>query len=191
MVGAVLATCLVAATALTLTYEVTRERILEQERAAERGALQAVLPEAAQFEAAEGLLGASAEAAGDVPVQAVYRGYDDGGVLVGWGVRLAPRGYGGPVTMVVGLDRDGSVSGVSIITQNETPGLGTKILTVPGWLAQFEGWQSTDVKGSASGFDAIAGATRSSVAVRNGVTAAAQVHVEVLVRESGEEGGGS
>ncbi len=191
MIGAVLATCLVAATALTLTYEVTRERILEQERAAERSALQAVLPGAEQFEAADELLEPAAEAAGQVPVQAVYRGFDGSGAHAGWGVRVAPRGYGGPVTLVVGLDRDGSVLGVSIVTQNETPGLGTKILTVPGWIDQFVGWESTDIKGSAAGFDAIAGATRSSVAVRNGVTAASQVYTEVLAAESGEEEDGS
>jgi Na+-translocating ferredoxin:NAD+ oxidoreductase RnfG subunit len=72
---------------------------------------------------------------------------------------------------------------------NETPGLGTKIVTEPGWLEQFEGWESSDLKASSSEFDAIAGATRSSVAVRNGVTAACQVYTEVLSDESGEVSG--
>lgn len=189
MVGAVLATCIIAATSLTLTYELTRERIIEQERAAERAALQAVLPDAEEFEVDEDLLEPAQEAAGDVPVQGVYRAYDSSGALAGWGVRVAPRGYAGPVTMVVGLDRDGTVLGVSIVTMNETPGLGTKIVTEPGWLEQFEGWESSDLKASSSQFDAIAGATRSSVAVRSGVTAACQVYTEVLSAESGEVSG--
>lgn len=186
MVAAVVATCLVAATALTVTYELTRERIVEQERAAERAALQAVLPDAEEFAAVDELVDQANEAAGDVGVEAVYRASDEAGELAGWGVRVTPRGYGGPVTMVVGLDRSGTVLGVSIITMNETPGLGTKIMTEPGWIDQFIGWESDDLRASASGFDAISGATRSSNAVRNGVTAAGQVFTEVLAAESGE-----
>jgi Na+-translocating ferredoxin:NAD+ oxidoreductase subunit G len=188
MIGVVLATCLVAATVLTVTYELTRERILEQERAAERSALTAVLSGAAEFEAAEELFVPAGGAAGDVTLEGVYRALDTNGAISGWGVRVAPRGYSGPVSMVVGLDRDGTVLGVSIITMNETPGLGTKIVTQEGWIEQFEGWEGPNIDASAGQFDAIAGATRSSVAVRNGVVAAGRVYAEVLSAESGEVG---
>lgn len=188
MVGAVLATCLVAATALTVTYELTRERIIEQERAAERLALGSVLPGSAGYESVDDLLEPAAAAAGDITVQGVYRAETDDGSLYGWGVRVAPRGYAGPVNMVVGLDRDGTVLGVSIITMNETPGLGTRIVTEAGWIEQFEGWQGADIDASAREFDAIAGATRSSVGVRNGVTAAGRVYAEVLSTQGGEVG---
>jgi Na+-translocating ferredoxin:NAD+ oxidoreductase subunit G len=188
MVGAVLATCLVAATALTVTYELTRERIIEQEQAAERSALETVLPGTDTIEPAQDLVVPAQGAAGDVTVQGVYRAHDATGELVGWGVRVAPRGYSGPVTMVVGLDRDGSVLGVSIITMNETPGLGTKIVTQDGWIEQFVGWQGADIDTSAREFDAIAGATRSSNAVRNGVLAAGYVYFEVLSDLSTEGG---
>lgn len=186
MIGAVLATCLVAASVLTVTYELTRERIIEQERAAERAALDAVLPGTESIESAGELVEPAAEAAGTTALQGVYRAFDAAGALWGWGVRVAPRGYSGPVNMVVGLDRDGSVLGVSIITMSETPGLGTKIVTQEGWIEQFVGWQGADIDASAREFDAIAGATRSSVAVRDGVTAAGRVYAEVL---SAEEGG--
>lgn len=188
MVGAVLATCLVAASALTVTYELTRERIIEQERAAERSALGVVLSGMDTIEPAEELVTLAGEAAGDVALQGVYRAYDAGGAFLGWGVRVAPRGYSGPVSMVVGLDRDGSVLGVSIITMSETPGLGTKIVTQDGWIGQFVGWQGADIDASARDYDAIAGATRSSNAVRNGVVAAGRVYAEVL-SELSEEGG--
>lgn len=186
MVSTVLVTCVVAASALTVTYSVTRERIIEQERAAERAALKAVLADAEEFVLEEDLVEAAAEAAGDVTVQGVYRAVDTSGGDVGWGVRVASRGYAGPVQMVVGLDRDGLVQGVSIVTHNETPGLGTKILTEPGWMDQFTGWDGTDIDSSARGFDSIAGATKSSVAVRNGVTAAGAVFAAVLADDSGE-----
>jgi len=175
MVGAVLLTCVVAATSLALTYEVTRDRIAAQERAAEERALRAVVPDAEGFEVADDVLEQSVDAAQEIAVTAVYRALGPEGNVVAWGVRVAPRGYAGPIQLVVGLDRDGEVLGVSIISMTETPGLGTKIATVDGWLDQFIGWSGADINASAREFDAIAGATKSSVAVREGVVAAGRV----------------
>ncbi len=184
MVAAILVTCIVAASALTGTYAVTRERIIEQQEAAERDALEVVIPEADVFESAEELLDTSREAAGEVPVDGVYRALAADGSPAGWGVRVAPRGYSGPIHMIVGLDRDGLVTGVSIITMTETPGLGTKVATEPGWIDQFVGWEGKDIDSSAKEFDVIAGATRSCVAVRDGVMATGHVYAEVLTEMS-------
>lgn len=189
MVVTVLVTCIVAASALTVTYQVTKDRIVEQERASERAALQAVAPDATEFELADELLEPAAAAVEKVPVQAVFRAFGADGAQIGWNVRVAPRGYAGPVTMVVGLDRFGTVLGVSIITMNETPGLGTKITALPGWIDQFAGWESTKLDSSLKSFDAIAGATRSSSAVRNGVAAACEVFNAVLAAQEGEASG--
>lgn len=186
MVVTVLVTSAVAASALTGTYMLTRDRIAEQEAAAERAALQSVLPAAESFELVEELLEDSIDAAGDTEVSAIYRGVDASGDHAGWGVRTGPRGYAGPIQMIVGLDRDGLVSGVSIITHTETPGLGTKILTEPGWMEQFTGWDGADIDEAARDFDSIAGATKSAVAVREGVTAAGAVYADVLVHARGE-----
>ncbi len=186
MVTAVLVTCAVAATSLTLTYEVTRDRILAQERAAEERALRTVLPAGDEFELVPDVLEDAREAAGDTTVDAVYRVRGADGALIGWGVRSAPRGYAGPIQLVVGLDRGGKVSGVSIIAMRETPGLGTKIATEEGWIDQFAGWDGSDITAAAREFDAIAGATKSSVAVREGVVAAGRVYADVLAAETGE-----
>lgn len=186
MIATVLVTCIVAASALTGTYMLTRERIAEQEAAAERRALQQVLPDAETFELVEELLDDAIEAAGEVEVSGIYRAATASGAPAGWGVRAAPRGYAGPVQLIVGLDRDGLVSGVSIITHNETPGLGTKILTEPGWMDQFTGWDGADLETDLRGFDSIAGATKSAVAIRDGVTAAGAVYAAVLMGDTGE-----
>lgn len=185
MILAVLVTCVVAASALTTTYGMTRELIIEQELAAERAALAEVLPDADQFRLEEELREPADEAT-DVSVQGVYVALDAAGAPAGWGIRVAPRGYAGPVQMVVGLDRDGLVLGVSVVTHNETPGLGTKILTEPGWMDQFTGWDGADIESYAQEFDNIAGATKSAVAVRDGVMAAGAVYAEVLADASGE-----
>ena len=186
MVTTVLVTCAVAATSLTLTYELTRDRILAQERAAEERALRAVIPAGEAFESVPDVLDAAREAAGDTSVVAVYRAVGVDGDFLGWGVRAAPRGYAGPIQLVVGLDRAGKVSGVSIIPLHEPPGLGTQIATEEGWIEQFVGWDASDIAVSAREFDAIAGATKSSVGVREGVVAAGRVYADVLALETGE-----
>lgn len=91
--------------------------------------------------------------------------------------------------MVVGVDRDGKVSGVSIITQNETPGLGTKVMTEPTFLEQFAGWDAATVEERSRTYDAISGATKSSAGVRAGVVAAGKAVGVVDQAGTGNEGG--
>jgi len=173
-------TCLVAAAGLAATYAVTAPKIAAQEQAAERAALASVLPGATSFEQAEAsVIEAAREAAGASSVLALYRASGDAGEL-GWGLKIASRGYGGPITMVLGLDRDGKVLGLTILTMNETPGLGTRVQTEPGFLEQFAslpaGFSEKDVRG----LDMISGATKSSRGVRASVEAAARIFEQAL-----------
>ncbi|MDA3935941.1 MAG: FMN-binding protein [Actinomycetota bacterium] len=180
MVMAVVLTCAVAASALSITYDLTKDRIEEQELAAEVASLEEVLSEASEFIAVEDSLESAQDAAGEADIGAIYRAESDSGDLVGWGVRVAARGYGGPIRMVVGLDRDGQVTGVSIITHSETPGLGSKVLESQEFMTQFGGWDGLDIDVAAKGYDAVIGATKSSNGVRKGVLAAGHVYAEVL-----------
>ncbi len=82
-------------------------------------------------------------------------------------VEVSPRGFGGPITMIVGIkivDGTKTVTGVSITAMSETGGLGTKAKD-PGFLSQFEGKATS----SADEVDAITGATVTSKAVAVGV----------------------
>ncbi len=187
MVLAVVLTCAVAASALSVTYDLTKDRIAEQERAAEVASLGEVLPDASEFVAMEDLLESAQVAAGDSDVGAVYRAEGESGDLMGWGVRIAARGYGGPIRMVVGLDRNGQVTGVSIITNTETPGLGTEVLASDDFMTQFVGWDGLDIDSAAKAYDAVTGASKSSNGVRTGVLASGHVFQEVLsgIREGG------
>jgi electron transport complex protein RnfG len=187
LIAAVLIACVASALGLGATYGVTRDRIAEQERIAEQRSLREAFEGADEFERIEdeAVLDAADEAGDDV-VEAVYRALDEGGEHVGWGLRVAPRGYGGPIRMVVGLTRNGEVTGVSIISLNETPGLGTQV-SEPGFLAQFGGWDAGTIEEEAKGMDAVSGATKSSNAVRKGLLAAGHVYQQVLGdREGGE-----
>ncbi|MGR9013128.1 MAG: electron transport complex subunit RsxG [Gammaproteobacteria bacterium] len=79
----------------------------------------------------------------------------------------APDGYSGAINMIMGLDRDGNILGVRVLSHKETPGLGDKIETAKSnWILNFVG-RSLDnltpaqwaVKKDGGEFDQFAGAT--------------------------------
>ncbi len=79
----------------------------------------------------------------------------------------APDGYSGAINMVMGVDRDGNILGVRVLSHKETPGLGDKIeVTKSDWILKFVG-RSLDnlrrelwgVKKDGGEFDQFAGAT--------------------------------
>ena len=70
-----------------------------------------------------------------------------------------PGYYGEPLTLAVGFDPEGTILGIVVVEDNETPGLGTKI-EEPDYIAQYIG------KTEVSGVEAIAGATNSSNAFK-------------------------
>jgi Na+-translocating ferredoxin:NAD+ oxidoreductase RnfG subunit len=71
---------------------------------------------------------------------------------------LSAKGYGDDVEMLVAVNKDLSVEGYTVTFQNESPGIGTKIVG-----NDFNYNEADDL----SGFDAISGATVSSNAVRD------------------------
>lgn len=182
LILAVVVTCVVAAAGLAATYAVTKDRIAEQDRLAQENSLKAAMPDGDSFEEVtdEAVLAAAETAAGDVQVNGVFVALDSAGEEIGWGLRLGSRGYGGYAQLVIGLDTSGSITGVSVLSHAETPGLGTKVVENKEFLGQFkelpEAFSAKDVKA----IDGISGATKSSRAVKNAVTAAGAVYADVL-----------
>lgn len=95
-----------------------------------------------------------------------------GGRLDGWVVKTSGRGYADRIDMLVGIDPSATIiTGLYILEQKETPGLGNKILS-SRWRSQFAD-RKTDqplvvTKGGDGGphaIDAITGATISSRSV--------------------------
>jgi len=115
-------------------------------------------------------------------VASVYAAKDSSGAAAGYVMEVVPSGFGGAINMVVGVDAEGKVTGVSVVSATETAGVGTKVTSnknnkagVPV-LDQFIG------KGTAEGeltvgvnVDAVSGATVTSKAVTRGVNAALAV----------------
>jgi len=80
---------------------------------------------------------------------------------------IAPDGYSGAINMIIGIDRDGNILGVRVLSHKETPGLGDKIEVAKStWILNFVG-RSLDnltpaqwaVKKDGGVFDQFAGAT--------------------------------
>jgi electron transport complex protein RnfG len=79
-----------------------------------------------------------------------------------------PKGYSGPIELLIGLRQDGSVLGVRVLTHRETPGLGDAIeQTGDGaWIRGFDGKSLSHpgadqwaVRRDGGEFDQISGAT--------------------------------
>ena len=80
---------------------------------------------------------------------------------------VAPDGYAGPISLVMGIDRNGEILGVRVIAHIETPGLGDKIeISKSKWVLSFNGKSLENltveqwaVKKDGGVFDQFSGAT--------------------------------
>jgi electron transport complex protein RnfG len=89
----------------------------------------------------------------------------------------APDGYSGNISLIVGINRDGTLAGVRVLSHKETPGLGDKVETKKSdWILSFAGKQKTGsddsnwaVKKDGGQFDQFTGATITPRAVVNAV----------------------
>lgn len=177
------ATCLVVAFCLGLVNGVTLPNITASNLAKTNAALAAVYPEideanfaSDEIEVSDDI--AAAASAYSATVTNVYA-ITDGGAEAGYAVQLDVSGSQSTISMVVGLDTEGTVTGVSVIKSGETSGIGDKVTgnkPLPsgvGVLDQFQGKSAADQPLKVGGnVDAISGATVSSKGITNGVNGA-------------------
>ena len=104
---------------------------------------------------------------GDATVESVYQAGDQGYV-----VQVSPSGsFSGTLTVMVGVDSAGAVTGISIVKTSETAGLGAKA-GEESFRSQFVGLTSASVTKDGGTVDALTGATITSRAVCNAVNSA-------------------
>ena len=105
------------------------------------------------------------------------------------GIVLLPvstKGYNGPVELAIGIMKDGSITGVTVIKHQETKGLGGDISDPDsGWIAHFTGRSLANtpneawaVHGEGGDFDQLSGATITSRTVINAVNKALHYYDE-------------
>ena len=124
---------------------------------------------------------------GGASLISVVAAKDASGAETGYILKGSAAGYGGSVIVVVGVDEDLKVTGISFPeTLPETAGLGQKA-TEPAFYEQFagKGTKLSVKKGGGAGedeIDAISGATITSTAVTNTVNAATEFVQDYILK---------
>ena len=179
-------TCVIVAGLLGLVNSVTCGPIAEINKAKTEAAMKAVVADPDNTEFSEALentdaMSAAAKAAGGT-LDSVYEVLV-GGENAGYAIKVVASGSQGNIEMMVGVDAEGVVTGVSIVDNSETSGIGSKVMSNEplssgvGVLDQFQG-KSAAADGTLTvgkNVDAISGATVSSKGVTAGVNAALAV----------------
>jgi Na+-translocating ferredoxin:NAD+ oxidoreductase subunit G len=161
---------LLAAAALALVNLGTQDRISKAERAAQQKALFEIIPadridnDLLQDTIAIPASGVDLLGLSDQPIYVARYQNDIKALII---PAMAHDGYSGDIGMIVGVNRDGSIAGVRVLTHKETPGLGDKIeLKKAKWILEFNGKSLTapvieewKVKKDGGEFDQFAGAT--------------------------------
>lgn len=180
--GILLAITLAAGLVLGFVYQLTKEPIALAEEKAAKEAYAEVFPAGAEFELlAEGMpeeesfLFDWVEAGYEtVEIDNVLLAKDEGGKGLGYVLTVTSHeGYGGDITFTMGIQSDGTLNGISLLSISETAGLGMKADSV--LKPQFKGKKVSNFTYTKSGaamdnqIDAISGATITTAAVTTAV----------------------
>ena len=105
---------------------------------------------------------------------------------VGYAFLATGKGYGGLIDILVGLEDQNTIKGISIIDNLETPGLGARIVE-PSYKDQYNDLPIKDSAITSKGgkIDAITGATISSNAVAEAVKTSALQKVQEIFGTGG------
>ena len=171
-------TCVIVAGLLGLVNSVTEGPIAEKNKTKTAAAIQEVLPEMEGSPAVVELTDEMTAAAsgGGATITEAYEA-QAGGSVIGYALKIVASGSQGNIEMMVGVDAEGAVTGVSVVKNSETSGIGSKVMSNEnGVLDQFIGKSAADGTLSVGkNVDAISGATVSSRGVTTGVNAALAV----------------
>jgi electron transport complex protein RnfG len=185
LAGVLLIVCAIAAALLGYTNEITAEKIQEQLIKASDEARKAVLADADEFEQVDDSTFSKIKSNEKYNLVTEIYTAKTGGNIMGYAIKVAPKGYGGAVEIVVGVTTDGTLQGIKVGSNNETPGLGKNAAT-PKFQEQFSGksWDNPiNVIKSGTPKDneisALSGATITSRAVTIGVNQALEAAMEL------------
>ncbi|MBD3316965.1 MAG: FMN-binding protein [Chitinivibrionales bacterium] len=111
---------LIAGMAIAFTHSKTADKIELRQQEARTEALRAVFPEGVEIEAREG----------SSPLPESYWVAEQNGETVGYAFQASSRGYSSMIEVMVGISPEGTILGLTILSQNETPGLGTRVAEI-------------------------------------------------------------
>lgn len=168
-----------AVTALLLSgvNALTKDTIAENDAKEKSAAIAAIFPDSDSSESA------------DVTIDGVNGVWlvTSGGDILGYAASVSPLGFGGALDMMVGVNSDGTIAGMKIVSHSETPGLGSRV-DDPDYLSQYTGKSGTLSLGN--GIDAITGSTISSKAVLEAANRALAAYSDVFTENDAIADGG-
>ena len=197
--GILFAITLLAGIALGFIHELTKEPIAHQQELKVQRACAEVFSQASAFQEVNPfelptalgsslLIGVAAEHNAELGAEVgeVYRALSQDGSLIGYVLKVTTKeGYGGNIELMVGITMEGSISGISILSISETPGLGMQAgdVLVPQFAGRTaEAFVYTKTGAAAENeIDAISGATITTRAVTNAVNAGL-FYFEILLK---------
>jgi len=145
--------CLVASASLAFINSLTKSRILAQGKVEEETSLKDVIVTGERFE--------PVKSGSDI---IYYKAYDKDGKFLGTAFKAQGKGYSSAIETMVGMNKDGIITAIKILNQNETPGLGARVAE-PEFTGQFKNKNLQNL----NEVNAITGATISSKAVIDSV----------------------
>ena len=170
---------LVVAALLGVVNSITEDKIAAIDAENTRIAMSAVAPEGSEFgdkmEVTDDMVAAAATQSGKIlelyPVT-------NGGAEAGYVMKISASGSQGTIVMMVGVDANKAITGISVVSHSETSGIGTKVVEnkpnsagVPV-LDQFVGLSGAGSLVVGSNITAISGATVSTKGITMGANAA-------------------
>lgn len=169
---ALLIICLVATTLLAVTNSITAEKIALNAVETENASRVLVLPDGASY----------SEVVSMENGITYCTGYDKIGNEIGYVFTAGAKGYGGTVSVMVGMNNDGEITGLEILSHSETPGLGANA-TKPDFKDRFIGKSGTLVvdktANDGQNVQAITAATITSKAVVSAVNSITEAFEQV------------
>ena len=180
--GTLTAISLVVAALLGFVNSITKDKIAAIDAENTRVAMSAVAPEGSEFgdkmEVTDDMVAAAATQSGKIlelyPVT-------NGGAEAGYVMKISASGSQGAIVMMVGVDADKAITGISVVSHSETSGIGTKVvgneLNAAGEpvLDQFKHKSGAGTLIVGSNITAISGATVSTRGITAGANAALAV----------------
>jgi electron transport complex protein RnfG len=125
------------------TYLLTKDKIALEQRKAEEKALLQIVPQQRHDNSMlddKIAVGPEAKGLGLSSDKHIYLAKSDNQVVAAIIPVTAADGYSGAIDLIVGVNANGSVAGVRVLSHKETPGLGDKVdLKKSAWVLDFNG----------------------------------------------------
>jgi Na+-translocating ferredoxin:NAD+ oxidoreductase subunit G len=109
--------CVVSGIIISFTHSSTAQKIEAQKLSEQKSALAQVFAPGARI----------IDTAGTPPLPRQYWVGRNGPLITGYAFAIECKGHSGSIRCIAGIDEQGKITGIKILSQSETPGLGARV----------------------------------------------------------------